>query len=199
MSEKIPKPLRNHSFRYHGNLQSNMFGEEEFQEDRQAVPNGIIDSGSYNPSQDSISGIESGTQHVHTFEVKAEHKVLSSKKDGATGVRFNVETVPKPLRRHKKKGILTRKVYIKKVNEVSNRQLEAVSRNDDVNIVHVSKNGFLVACVTAFAQHLPLGLSPDHIWALITYVFAKHVDNHAEELRLTLASDMHLRECMRHL
>jgi hypothetical protein len=37
--------------------------------------------------------------------------------------------------------------------------------------------------MTAFAQHLPLRLAPDDIWSLITYAFAKHVDENAEELR----------------
>ena len=43
---------------------------------------------------------------------------------------------------------------------------------------------FLLPVLQPFAQHLPLGSSPDHIWTLITYAFAKHVvDAHAEELR----------------
>jgi len=44
-------------------------------------------------------------------------------------------------------------------------------------------SGFLAASLTAFAQHLPLSISPDHIWAVLSYAFAKHVDAHAEELR----------------
>jgi hypothetical protein len=35
----------------------------------------------------------------------------------------------------------------------------------------------------AFANHLPLALSPDHLWAVITSGFAYHVNQHAEELR----------------
>jgi hypothetical protein len=56
-------------------------------------------------------------------------------------------------------------------------------KDSKLKLVAVGGNSFLIACVTAFAQHLPLGLSPDHIWNLITYAFAKHVDIHADELR----------------
>ena len=163
-------------------LYSNMFTEKS-SKSKQAVPKGIIGD-RYYLYQDSILvqgySVESGTKHINIFDVKKEHKVLSGKN---TGVRFNVETVPKPLRHHKEKSILTQKAYIEKLKEISNQKLEAVSCDDDANLIHISENGFLVVCVTAFAQHLPLGLSPDHIWSLITYAFAKHVDNHAEELR----------------
>ncbi len=114
------------------------------------------------------------------------------------GVNFNVETVKEPLPRHKNKTKLTRKDYLDALSkyeegEKDEVRLEAVvsNQNDEEHnreIVSVGGNGFLVACVTAFAQHLPLGLSPDHIWTLITYTFAKHVDTHAEELRSNFVS-----------
>ena len=47
----------------------------------------------------------------------------------------------------------------------------------------VGSQGFFAACLSAFAQHLPLAFSPDHIWALISYAFAQHVDQNAEALR----------------
>ena len=50
-------------------------------------------------------------------------------------------------------------------------------------VVYLGSDGFLIALMTAFAQHLPLILSPDHVWILISNVFAKHVDLHSEELR----------------
>ena len=40
-----------------------------------------------------------------------------------------------------------------------------------------------MAAVTAFAQHSPLTLSPDHIWVEICHAFAKHVDKNALILR----------------
>lgn len=50
-------------------------------------------------------------------------------------------------------------------------------------LVYSGGSGFFVAALMAFAQHLPLQLSPDHIWSLIMYAFAKHVDTNAEALR----------------
>mmetsp|Transcript_10008 Transcript_10008/g.16622 ORF Transcript_10008/g.16622 Transcript_10008/m.16622 type:complete len:521 (-) Transcript_10008:180-1742(-) len=61
--------------------------------------------------------------------------------------------------------------------------VEALSETKLQNIVHVGGNGFVMACMTAFAQHLPLTLTPDHVWILISYAFAKHVDQNAEALR----------------
>lgn len=70
---------------------------------------------------------------------------------------------------------------------LSSIRLEALSKSENLgdqsNIVHVGSNGFVKAIVTAFAQHLPLTLSPDDIWVTISYAFAKHVDQNAEALR----------------
>jgi Domain of unknown function (DUF4419) len=73
---------------------------------------------------------------------------------------------------------------INQANQASENDvwIEATSKHEP-NLIYRGANGFIVAVVLAFAQHLPLELSPDHIWALITYAFAKHVDEHAEELR----------------
>ena len=136
----------------------------------------------YIPQHGDVEGIA----HVNTFDVKPEHTVLSGE---TIGVRFNTETVPETLPQHKNKPTLSRKEYLKGLSECVGRdhRLEAVShhnKNDNRKLISSgSGNGFLVACITAFAQHLPLGLSPDHFWTLITYAFAKHVDKHAEELR----------------
>eukprot|EP00551_Chaetoceros_affinis_P015624 CAMPEP_0203711866 /NCGR_PEP_ID=MMETSP0091-20130426/69739_1 /ASSEMBLY_ACC=CAM_ASM_001089 /TAXON_ID=426623 /ORGANISM="Chaetoceros affinis, Strain CCMP159" /LENGTH=471 /DNA_ID=CAMNT_0050589817 /DNA_START=657 /DNA_END=2073 /DNA_ORIENTATION=- len=165
-----------------------------------STPAGIVKNGvgyrrQENPSQDSISlpghGYpDQGTKHKNTFKVEPRHVVLTGEN---AGVNFNVETVPEPLPKHRNKNVLTRQQYLDALRERNGARgekkvrLEAVSNfndnDDNTNIVSVGGNAFLVSCVTAFAQHLPLGLSPDHIWTLITYTFAKHVDKHAEELR----------------
>lgn len=44
-------------------------------------------------------------------------------------------------------------------------------------------NGFINAAVTAFAQHRPLSLKPDHFWILVMQAVATHVSCHADELR----------------
>lgn len=67
-------------------------------------------------------------------------------------------------------------------------RLEAVSdtsstRESNHRLVHVGANGFIMALITAFAQHLPLVLAPDDIWILISFAFATHVDQNAKALR----------------
>jgi hypothetical protein len=49
-------------------------------------------------------------------------------------------------------------------------------------------NGFLRAIHLAFAQHLPLALSPDDVWLAIAQGFATHVNVHAEDLRKQFVS-----------
>ena len=44
-------------------------------------------------------------------------------------------------------------------------------------------NGFLQAAVTAFSEHYPFIMRPQHIWILILQVVAEHVNRNAQELR----------------
>lgn len=45
------------------------------------------------------------------------------------------------------------------------------------------RHGFINAAVTAFAQHRPLSLKPDHFWLLVMHAVSTHVGLNAEELR----------------
>ena len=142
--------------------------------------------------------------HRNTFEVEPSHNKVTTQ-DGLSGVSFNVETVPKALPDHQKKPAKTRSEVILSVQQTAanhyNKErnlskrnfsgdraiaekvrIEAMSTSRE-NVVHAGSNGFVMALVTAFAEHLPLTLAPDHIWILISYAFAKHVDIHAEKLR----------------
>eukprot|EP00954_Amorphochlora_amoebiformis_P017685 1320698-Amorphochlora_amoeboformis.AAC.1 len=56
---------------------------------------------------------------------------------------------------------------------------ESVNASSEV----IDSRGFLFTALSAFDQHINLALRPDDIWALISYGFARHVDEHAEELR----------------
>ena len=47
----------------------------------------------------------------------------------------------------------------------------------------VHANGFIAAVTTAFAEHRPLALRPEHIWTLVLQAVAVHVNENAEELR----------------
>lgn len=69
-----------------------------------------------------------------------------------------------------------------KVLQGKDIRIEATSEHLET-LVYSGGNGFLVALLTAFAQHLPLLLAPDHIWSLITYALAEHVDKNSEVLR----------------
>lgn len=169
---------------------------------QQQLPQGIVDSkdGYHLPSMDSIwcpdgDKIEAGRHHQNTFEVVPKHELIPG-----VGAIFNVETVPEPLPTHKQMQAKDRASLFEKLKQDSAAfyskgrsdgqivdpaeiKLEAVFNTAEQNIVYAGGNGFLVACMTAFAQHLPLQLTPDDIWSLISYTFAKHVDENAEELR----------------
>ena len=45
------------------------------------------------------------------------------------------------------------------------------------------QHGFIQAITTAFAEHWPLALRPEHIWTLVLQAVARHVDENTEELR----------------
>ena len=44
-------------------------------------------------------------------------------------------------------------------------------------------HGFIAAAVSAFANHYPLALRPQHFWLMILQAIATHVELNAEELR----------------
>ena len=44
-------------------------------------------------------------------------------------------------------------------------------------------NGFLTAVHIAYTHHVPLCISPDHIWTLIVQGFCTHMDINHEALR----------------
>lgn len=142
--------------------------------------------------------VAGGRHHQNTFAVEPKHVSLP-----AGGVRFNVETVPEPLPEHRNKAKIGRKEELERIRDrivtshnkqgfgnklqAADVRIEATSEHDP-SLIYQGGNGFIVAVVTAFAQHLPLELSPDHIWSLITYAFAKHVDQNAEALRKNFVS-----------
>jgi len=47
----------------------------------------------------------------------------------------------------------------------------------------LQENGFMTAVRVAYAYHVPLSLSPDHIWTLISQGISKHIEKNAEEFR----------------
>jgi len=161
------------------------------------LPNGITESKDdyyYSRVTSSIrfkGGYVKGHRHENKFFVKAKHENLSN----GSGVRFNVETVPSPLKEDLNKSKLDRDSILSVIkndaldfyggdtaSKPGDIRLEAVSDAPDTTVFS-GGSGFLAACLTAFAQHLPLSLSPDHVWTVLSYAFAKHVDKHAEELR----------------
>ena len=57
--------------------------------------------------------------------------------------------------------------------------------NDDCKIVkmHWCENGFITAARIAHSHHVPLCLSPDHVWTLIVQGFCNHMSLKHEQLR----------------
>ena len=136
------------------------------------------------------------------FAVEPEYTVLEN------GVRFNVEEVPDALPQDRNKTRLSQEdvdaalrdeasafydiqMTIKTTSRTSRflaPPIEVSSRipiqtKDGGGTVFASGQGFLAACMTAFAHHLPLALSPDDLWTVVINGFARHVDRHADELR----------------
>ena len=155
---------------------------------------------------DSIStpfGRVSGrTDAPRVFEV--QHPTHTQSKNG--GVVFTIETVPPAIPADTKMDCVTREAALKAAaleaskfyNTKTNRhipkkprtttpQLEAMSDTPQ-SLVFTGGHGFLAACMTAFARHLPLSLDATDIWTVISFAFAKHVDKHSEELRKNFVS-----------
>ena len=55
--------------------------------------------------------------------------------------------------------------------------------NGRIPVACFGSNGFVGAVHTAYDNHYPLVLSPDHIWMCIVQGFATHVNQNAEKLR----------------
>jgi len=129
------------------------------------------------------------------YEVNPKHDFLS-----CGGVKFNVETVTTATDVDRNKRAIGREEFLSSIKKEAseiyedkksafgekdtpmNVRLEAASKCPE-NLVFAGSQGFFAACLSAFAQHLPLAISPDHVWALISFAFAQHVNKHAEELR----------------
>ena len=74
----------------------------------------------------------------------------------------------------------------KVVSKFCNRaKIEAQSppTNGRIPVACFESNGFVGAVHTAYDNHYPLVLSPDHIWMCIVQGFATHVNQNAENLR----------------
>jgi len=137
------------------------------------VPNGV------NPSNEHFlrelssirlkDGHVKGHPHNITFAVK-DHETLPN----GLGVRFNVETLPAALKEDLNKTTPSRDEVLNTMKRGA--RFEAVSDSPDTT-VFAGGSGFFAACLTSFAQHLPLALSPDHVWAVLSYAFAKHVQS----------------------
>jgi len=150
-------------------------------------------------------GVVTGRPHHNTFKVKPSHEKLAGSKPG---VRFNVETLPAAQKQDRSKEKINFESYIETMKKEATAfyddsknifgmsdatfrpqdvRLEAAAEHSD-NLVFAGGQGFLYAALTAFAQHLPLALGPDQVWSVLTYAFAKHVDENAEALRKNFVS-----------
>jgi len=140
---------------------------------------------------DGVIAAENWDTSIRTFEVEPNHTTL----ENASGVVFNVETVSQALPEDLVKPRLSQqellfaakeeagKFYRPEAFAPPNVTLEVLSNVSEGNLIFAGGQGFVAACMMAFAYHLPLALRPDDLWTVITSGFAYHVDQHAEELR----------------
>lgn len=143
-------------------------------------------------SQPTMHPFQVGAKVNKTFTYTKKHTVIEG-----VGVKFNAETLPKAKKEHTEKKALSRDDLFKSLKKDSSKFYESEFKTKytesdirlekssyiDGKLVHLGGRSFLDCCVCAFAQHLPLAISPDHIWTMITYAFAKHVDQNSEALR----------------
>ncbi|MEO8392573.1 MAG: DUF4419 domain-containing protein, partial [Chloroflexota bacterium] len=85
------------------------------------------------------------------------------------------------------------------LKEKLNLVVEACSNPQKPLVRPYDKHAFIEAAHTAFDEHRPLVIAPDHIWLLICQGFAKHVNLNAEALRtrFVLHTDRKLLEVVR--
>ena len=150
---------------------------------------------SVNPSwTDGAIGVGTWDSFIRSFDVKPNHTVLEDGK----GVIFNVETVPEALPEDANQTRLSEEEIWNHVKTEAGRfyreggypeppipdvNLEVLSKIAEGNLVFVGGQGFVAACMMAFAYHLPLALTPDDLWTVIISGFGYHVNEHSEELR----------------
>jgi len=164
------------------------------------IPDGVVSESTRRAySSDCIGTFTAKPAGERTFEVEPHHEVLPG-----SGVRFNVEKVSTADKKDLHKVRLgPRQLRARRLQEASQHYDASSGRSTGMmrsgfnttpvrmeaestappELVYAGSDAFLTTCLTAFARHLPLALKPDHIWALISHGFAKHVDMHAEELR----------------
>jgi hypothetical protein len=157
------------------------------------------------PGGGSVSAISTPAR---TFKVTTSHRVLKNNQ----GVEFKVEDVAPALPEDSKRSCLSDEQAVACIKAAAEQFYSSKSRGDvndydmfvsarrgrgskppafriearsgtPINLVQCGGDGFMACCMTAFARHLPLELSPDHLWALVAFAFARHVNKHAEQLR----------------
>jgi hypothetical protein len=103
------------------------------------------------------------------------------------GIRFNVETVANigSLMETENKNMNANE-FVERFYEnesILKPQVEVSSLSAQPSVKGYGSGGFLDTAMKAFADHYPLVIRPDDIWILMTYAFAKHVNENSEKLR----------------
>ena len=186
-----------------------MWGND-YQLPEEQLPEGIIGQSKYRSySADRVGPYSSLTPASgRTFEVTPHFEKLTE----VEGVRFSVEDVTpasqsdthypvlgashlKRTRLKEAKAFYSSGENQRRGYQVFNpMRIEAESAAAE-QLVYTGSQAFLHTCLTSFGRHLPLALKPDHIWSLITYGFAKHVDQNAEALRANFVQHEGKKRC----
>jgi hypothetical protein len=76
------------------------------------------------------------------------------------------------------------KTAVKELVNIDTQYIQsAKAERDTVNLLRCGMHPFVEAAHLAYSDHLPLVITPDSIWYLISSGVAKHINQHAEELR----------------
>jgi len=111
--------------------------------------------------------------------------VVAKQSQTEKGIRFNVETVKdlgEPLRLRNDTPNTLKYTASKFYEKEFNSNGIEVSSFAEENVVHPA-GSLICTILRAFADHFPLILKPDDFWCLITFAFARHVDENSEKLR----------------
>lgn len=82
-----------------------------------------------------------------------------------------------------RKSLLNARQSVMGLIKIDDQYVQYVKCERDESLVRCDIHPFVEAVHLAYSYHLPLVISPDMIWYLISSGLAQHINKHAEELR----------------
>jgi hypothetical protein len=84
--------------------------------------------------------------------------------------------------------LVTPQEAVKNLIKIENEHIQYAKAERDSNIINCYMHPFVQAAHLAYSCHVPLNISPDMIWYLISSGVAVHVNQNAEKLRKTFVN-----------